>query len=93
MAPEQFQGVRTDQRSDLYAAAAVLYHMLTGEPPYGDQVVRYLAGDDRVPLKPLPEEARAFDGVLRRALSRDPAARHSSAAELLEDVASVCTPT
>lgn len=93
MAPEQFQGVRTDQRSDLYAAAAVLYHMLTGEPPYGDQVVRYLAGDDRVPLKPLPEEARAFDGVLRRALSRDPAARHSSAAQLLEDVASVCTPT
>ena len=90
MAPEQFQGVRTDQRSDLYAAAAVLYHMLSGEPPYGGQVVRYLAGDDRVPLKPLPEAARSYEGVLRRALSRDPADRPGSArdlGELLESVA------
>ncbi len=82
MAPEQFQGVRTDQRSDVYAAAAVLYHMLTGEPPYGSQVVRYLAGDDRVPLKPLPEAARAYEAVLLAALSRDPEARPASAREL-----------
>src|SRR5690606_29263618 len=82
MAPEQFQGVRTDQRSDLYAVAAVLYHMLSGEPPYGGQVVRYLAGDDRVPLKPLPETARPFESVLLRALSRDPGARPASAREL-----------
>lgn len=89
MAPEQFQGVRTDQRSDLYAAAAVLYHMLSGQPPYGGQVVRYLAGDDRVPLAPLPEEARSYEAVLLRALSRDPEARHATAAELMADVLAV----
>jgi serine/threonine protein kinase len=83
MAPEQFQGVRTDQRSDLYGAAAVLYHMLTGSSPYGGQVVRYLAGDDRVPLEPLPSGATQFEPLLKRALARDPEERYDSAGEML----------
>ncbi|HEX7001296.1 MAG TPA: serine/threonine-protein kinase [Trueperaceae bacterium] len=91
MAPEQFQGVRTDQRSDLYAAAAVLYHMLTGKPPYGSQVVRYLAGDDRVPLEPLPELARPYEGVLMAALSRDPSARPASARQFWEQLDAIAS--
>lgn len=83
MAPEQFQGVRTDQRSDLYGAAAVLYHMLTGAPPYGSQVVRYLAGDDRVPLAPLAGGAAPFEPVVRTALARDPDERYATADEML----------
>lgn len=82
MAPEQFQGVRTDQRSDLYGAAAVFYHALTGSPPYGGQVVRYLAGDDRVPLEPLPDAALAYEEFVLRGLSRDPEQRYSTAAEM-----------
>ena len=86
MAPEQFQGVRTDQRSDIYAAAAVLFHMFTGSPPYGGQVVRFLAGDDRVPLEPLPSSAGRFEPLLLRALARDPEERPASAKELLVDL-------
>ncbi|HZJ09219.1 MAG TPA: serine/threonine-protein kinase [Trueperaceae bacterium] len=91
MAPEQFQGVRTDQRSDIYGAAAVLYHMFTGSPPYGGQVVRFLAGDDRVPLDPLPESARRYEPLLLRALSRDPANRPASAKQLLVDLRAAAT--
>lgn len=79
MAPEQFRGVRTDHRSDLYAAGSVLYHMLVGAPPYGSQVVRWLAGDDRVPLEPLPAAAAHLSEVVNRALARDPEARYESA--------------
>ena len=50
MAPEQFKGERTDPRSDVYSAGAVLYHMLSGIPPYGRQVLRFLIGDDSIPL-------------------------------------------
>ncbi len=84
MAPEQFEGNRSDRRSDLYAVGAVLYHMLSGAPPYGSQVIRFLAGDDRLKLAPLPGEAAAVQEVVRRALARSVAARFETAAEMLE---------
>jgi serine/threonine protein kinase len=83
MAPEQFRGVRTDHRSDLYGVGAVLYHALTGEPPYGSQVVRWLVGDDRVPRAPLPSSARSLSDVVDRALARDPEARFPHAEAML----------
>jgi serine/threonine protein kinase len=84
MAPEQFEGVRTDSRSDLYAAGAVLYHMLTGAPPYGNQVLRFLTGDDRVALAPLPPRTAWLTPVVQRALQRDPARRFQDARAMLD---------
>jgi serine/threonine protein kinase len=83
MAPEQFRGVRTDHRSDLYGAGAVLYHALTGEPPYGSQVVRWLVGDDRVPRSELPSSAAGLSRVVARALARDPEERYPDADAML----------
>ncbi len=34
LSPEQAQGKPVDQRSNTYSLAAVLYHLLTGEPPF-----------------------------------------------------------
>ncbi len=92
MAPEQFRGVRTDHRSDLYGVGAVLYHALTGEPPYGSQVVRWLVGDDRVPLAPLPSAASAYEDVVRRALARAPEARFADAGTMLRALGAVQAP-
>ncbi|MDQ3458372.1 MAG: serine/threonine protein kinase [Deinococcota bacterium] len=89
MAPEQFRGDRSDPRSDLYAVGAVLFHMLTGAPPYGSQALRFLAGDDRLTLAPLQGEAEPLEGAIGRALSRDPKARFESAAEMLRALAEV----
>jgi len=89
MAPEQFRGVRTDHRSDIYGVGAVLYHALTGEPPYGSQVVRWLVGDDRVPREPLPAAAQALAPVVDRALARDPEARFPHADAMLAALRSV----
>jgi serine/threonine protein kinase len=83
MAPEQFRGVRTDHRSDLYGVGAVLYHALTGEPPYGSQVVRWLVGDDRVPRSELPSSAAGLSRVVARALARDPEERYPNAEAML----------
>ncbi|HEX7022362.1 MAG TPA: serine/threonine-protein kinase [Trueperaceae bacterium] len=80
MAPEQFRGDRSDPRSDLYSVGAVLYHMVTGAPPYGNQVLRFLAGDDRLQLAPLPAQAAPLAGIISTALSRSPEARFDSAA-------------
>lgn len=83
MSPEQFQGERDDPRSDLYSVGAILYHMLTGEPPYGSMVVRFLIGDPNVSLKPLPAAAAPLAGVISTALSRSPEARFASAGGML----------
>jgi serine/threonine-protein kinase len=85
MPPEQvtdFRGVRP--AADQYAAAATIFHLLTGENVYercgcvGDHLRRILTKDP-LPLRsdapPLPAP---FDPVIRRALARDPAARFPS---------------
>ena len=83
MPPEQFAGERRDPRSDLYAVGAVLYHMVTGGPPYGKDVFRFLMGDPTVQLGALPCDAAPVEAIVRRALSYSPAERYSSAEEML----------
>ncbi len=92
MAPEQFQGERSDPRSDLYAAGAVLYHMMTGASPYGREVIRFLVGDNRVQLAPLPPEAGELAEVVYRALERTPERRFQSAREMLAALEGVFVP-
>jgi len=86
MPPEQFQGKRDDPRNDIYAAGAVLYHMLVGEPPYGNQVIRFLLGDDTLALEPLPESCRPLWEVVAKALQPDPDARFQRADTMLKAV-------
>lgn len=83
MAPEQFRGERSDPRSDLYAVGAVLYHMLTGEPPYGGQVLRFLVGDTTLALEPLPDEVGHLHAFITRTLARYPEGRYQSAREMI----------
>jgi hypothetical protein len=85
MAPEQADinvGAKPDPRTDVYALGCVAYHMVTGRPPFvADSVVELLAKHEgEIPAAPsslrpagtLPVE---LDGVLLRALEKDPAKR------------------
>ncbi|MCA9835990.1 MAG: serine/threonine protein kinase [Trueperaceae bacterium] len=82
MAPEQFRGERDDLRSDIYAVGAVLYHLLTGQPPYGRHIIRFLIGDHSVALEPLPQQFSEVAQVVYRALDRNPDRRYRSADEM-----------
>ncbi len=77
MPPEQFQGVRGDPRSDLYAVGALLFDCLAGAPPHPD-ALGWLIGSSRERL-PLPGPP-ALKALIGRALQRDPAQRPQSAA-------------
>ncbi len=86
MAPEQFKGKRTDPRSDIYSVGAVLYHMLTGIPPYGRQVLRFLIGDDSIPLnKSLFENSPVLE-IVSKSLAHKSEDRYQSAVEMREEV-------
>ncbi len=73
MSPEQSRpGGGLDVRSDVYAIGALIYHMLTGRTP--------AAGGPLRPSKLRPGIPAEVDGVVLRALQRDPRRRWASAA-------------
>ena len=92
-APEQITLERpVDGRADVYALGAVMFHCLTGRPPF-EGSSPYDVMNSHV-LEPAPAASHlqpalpaALDDVFARALAKDPADRHSSCAELLADAA------
>ena len=74
--PEQVRGESIDQQTDVYSAAATLFYLLTGKPPFwGSDPTATLARivSDPVPsLRSLkPELPAALDRVVLRGLERD----------------------
>ncbi|MBA3547834.1 MAG: serine/threonine protein kinase [Nannocystis sp.] len=87
MAPEQVKGGALDARTDVYALGAVLYHALTGRPPFvGETPISVgLAHiqDPVVPLRELrPDVPAAWESVILRALEKTPVARWPTVAAL-----------
>jgi len=88
MAPEQLQGDWRDQGSwtDLYSLGCLAWALTTGSPPFGRQrEFAELCHDHlhRPPpeLHPLVSVPAAFEGWLRRLLTKDPAGRFTRAAD------------
>jgi Protein kinase domain len=87
VAPEQIRGERIDARADVYALGCVLYHALTGEPPYqreSDEATLWAHLHDDPPSVAghAPGVPDRFDAVLARALAKDPDDRFPSAGDL-----------
>jgi serine/threonine-protein kinase len=87
ISPEQVMGQRGDQRSDVYALGAMLYEMLTGQPPFTGPsplaVMNERLVTDPAPVRELnPEISPEIEEILFRALARDPRRRYATAAEM-----------
>ena len=90
MSPEQARAEndRKNQKSDIYSLGAILYHILSGEPPYqnGDlhkTIIKIAAGE----YKPLNADAPdALASIVNKALALYQDDRYSSVLELSEDL-------
>ena len=95
LAPEQVRGEPLDGRTDIYALGAVLYEMLVGTAPFtgtlpADVAAARLVADPPPPRSINPRVPPALAAIATRALSREPASRYASAADMrkaLEDAA------
>ncbi|WP_339730962.1 serine/threonine-protein kinase [uncultured Gimesia sp.] len=89
ISPEQAKDPRTvDVRSDIYSLGCTLYHMLTGEPPYGEGTVLQKLLDHsgkKVPdpasiNKQLPSELSL---IVQKMMASDPTDRYQTPEELM----------
>ena len=95
LAPEQVLGRNPDHRSDVYAFAVLVFELATATSLHGDVASSAILERTLKQAPPSAHERNALvppevDGVLRRALSRDPGARHGSAGQLIDELA--CPP-
>ena len=91
MAPEQARGETVDQRADVFALGAMLYHVLAGSPPYNARtatdVIAAAALGKIIPLKARVKRAPPdLVAILDRAMAPSQAARYPSAGELAEEL-------
>ena len=91
LSPEQARGESVDARSDVYSVGCLLYELVTGAPPFtGDSPVsvayQHVREDPRLPSSVNPAIPPELDAILLKALSKNPANRYQSAADMRNDL-------
>ena len=93
MAPEQAHGQAKSAGSalDIYGLGALLYHMVTGRPPFAGEshlaVLKQVLNDEPVSAALLnPSLPRDIETICAKAMSRDAVRRYASAKEMADDL-------
>ena len=75
--PEQFSGLKTDIRSDLYSLGITLWEMLSGELPFQGSAVDLMHQHQRgaLPIQKLQSAAARIVALLEVLLAKDPGER------------------
>src|SRR5919204_5994290 len=90
--PEQAQGQPATAESDIYSSGVVLYEMLTGRVPFAADnpvatAMQHLTQQPTPPRALVPALPAAVDGVVLKALHKDPRGRFHSGAALADALA------
>ncbi|MGH3144273.1 MAG: protein kinase domain-containing protein [Rubrobacter sp.] len=90
MSPEQLTGEEATPRSDIYSVGVLLYHCLTGRPPFTGDVKslarQHIHNHPTPPRKLNKRITPRMQAVILKALAKDPADRYPSAIAMLEDI-------
>lgn len=93
MSPEQAAGNagQTGPAADIYSIGAILYEMLTGQPPFMEEnpldvLLNVLSMDPMLPRRLNPKIPRDLELICLTCLQKSPGERYSSAGELADDL-------
>ena len=94
MSPEQITGETLDARSDLWAAAAIVYRMAVGRAPFGsgslsELAMRIVGTEPPQPTALAPDLPHEFDLWAQKGLAKKPPQRFQNARELADSLAMV----
>jgi serine/threonine-protein kinase len=89
--PEEVLARELTPASDVYALGLVLYHLVTGVPPFNgrtalDVAERQVGSDPALPSRRMPEVPEALERVIMRALAKQPEDRYANADLLRRDL-------
>jgi Tol biopolymer transport system component/predicted Ser/Thr protein kinase len=91
MSPEQARGQKVDARTDIFSFGAVLYEMITGEPPFkgetaADLFAVILTAEPQPLSQNAPDAPAELERILRKALAKDSRDRYQSVRDLQIDL-------
>ena len=90
MSPEQLRGGEATPESDIYSVGILLYHCLTGSPPFSGDIKslahQHLRSSPRPPRKINRKISPEMEAVILKALAKDPKDRYPTADAVLDDL-------
>lgn len=91
MAPEQFDGVEADRRTDIFAFGVVMHEMVTGKKTFEGRsqvmLISAIATTEPQPVSRVqPAAPPALDHVVKTCLAKDPADRWQDVRDLLAEL-------
>ncbi len=91
MAPEQAAGEAVDERADVYALGAILYHVISGTAPHEgntleEMVERVTDGDVRPLTEREPAVPRDLAAIVNKAMALEPSQRYPNAQGFADDL-------
>jgi serine/threonine protein kinase len=91
IAPEQAQGQRVDEHTDVYSLGVVLYELLTTEVPFpGENFVAVAMRHINEPPPPVrakrPDVSPRVEAAIQRAMAKDPADRFHTMTEFCREL-------